>query len=85
MTQLNTQPHTPARRGIAWLPRMAWQQLVKAIKRWQRDLQERRVLELLDGNALRDLGLHRSEYASYRAEATGAADQSRRRVAAWTE
>lgn len=85
MTHTHTQPNTPARPGIAWLLRLPWQRLVKAIRRWRRELQERRELELLDGNALRDLGLHRSEYLSYLAEASGAADQTRRRISGWTD
>ena len=37
---------------------MPWQRLAKALRRWQRELQAHRELALLDGNALRDLGLH---------------------------
>jgi len=80
-----TQASTPARSGIAWLPRQPWQYFVKAVRRWRRELQARRELEQLDASALRDLGLHRSEYLSYLAEASGAADQTRRRVGGWAD
>ena len=80
-----TQANPPARPGIAWLLRLPWQRFVKAVRRWRRELQARRELELLDASTLRDLGLHRSEYLSYLAEASGAADQTRRRVGGWTD
>jgi uncharacterized protein YjiS (DUF1127 family) len=40
----------------------------------------RRQLQLLDGHALRDLGIDRSEWSSYEAEAAGLAAPTRRRI-----
>ena len=73
--------HPPAWLGSTFL-HMPWRGLADAIERFRQDQQERRELELLDGNALRDLGMHRSEYGSCVAEAIGAADPTRRRVGA---
>jgi uncharacterized protein YjiS (DUF1127 family) len=61
---------------------MPWRYLANAIERFRRDQQERRQLQLLNGGVLRDLGLHRSEYASCVAEAIGAAEPTRRRIGA---
>jgi len=41
---------------------------------------DRREVDRLDPHALRDLGLHRSELLSYRAESAGDAQLTRRRV-----
>ena len=79
-----TETQRPNWPGSTFL-RMPWRRLQDAITRLRRDLQERRELEQLDGAALRDLGLHRSEYASYLTEAAGAADPTRRRIGAWAD
>ena len=59
---------------------MPWRRLVEAIARWRRAQRQQRELRMLDPSALRDLGLDRSELASYAAEASGAAHCTRRRV-----
>ena len=59
---------------------MPWRWLAWTIARLQRKRQQWRELQLLDQNALRDLGLDRSELGSYEAEAVGAAICTRRRV-----
>ncbi|HWH84882.1 MAG TPA: DUF1127 domain-containing protein [Burkholderiaceae bacterium] len=79
-----TRTHPPAWLGSTFL-RMTWRGVADVVERFRRDQQERRELELLDSNALRDLGLHRSEYGSYVAEAIGAADPTRRRIGAWAD
>jgi uncharacterized protein YjiS (DUF1127 family) len=61
---------------------MPWRYLANAIERFRQDQQERRELQLMKGGALRDLGLHRSEYGSCVAEAIGAAEPTRRRICA---
>ena len=73
--------HMQAWAGGALL-RVAWQHLAVAVTRSRLELRQRRELELLDANALRDLGLHRSELASYLAECSGTAESTRRRLAA---
>ena len=73
--------HMQARAGGALLCR-AWQHLSKAVTRWRLEQRQRRELDLLDAHALRDLGLHRSELASYLAECSGTAESTRRRLAA---
>jgi len=76
---MSTHDSVSAPPALGWLPR-PFRRLAAAIERVRRDLRERRELEMLDGNALRDLGLHRSEYGSYLAEASGAANPTRRRI-----
>jgi uncharacterized protein YjiS (DUF1127 family) len=67
-----------------------WQRLpptidLAALRAWYRGLQRRarqhRELRALDAGALRDLGVDRSELASYETESDGLALHTRRRVA----
>ena len=58
-----------------------WLHLLRAIERCRRARRQRADLHLLDHRDLRDLGIDRSELASYDAEAAGAALLTRRRVA----
>ena len=74
-------PAALAVNGSALL-RTAWQHLAEAVARWRLEPRQRGELELLDASALRDLGLHRSEYRSYLAESSGTAESTRRRLAA---
>jgi len=59
-----------------------WQRLAAAVVRPLRRQRLRREHEWLDGAALRDLGLSRSELSSFHAEAAGSAFRTRRRVSA---
>lgn len=66
--------------GLA-LWKAGWKRLLLAFLQVRRDLRAQRGLALLDGAALRDLGLDRSEYGSYLAEAAGEAEITRLRTA----
>ncbi len=62
----------------------SWRQqlrrLLDACRHHLHSERERAEFMQLDANALRDLGLHRSEYDSYRCEAEGDARRTRRRL-----
>jgi|EndMetStandDraft_6_1072998.scaffolds.fasta_scaffold2485668_1 uncharacterized protein YjiS (DUF1127 family) len=55
--------------------------LAAAFERQRRAFRARHELSVLDGAALRDLGLSASEFDSYLAEASGDARRTRRRLA----
>jgi uncharacterized protein YjiS (DUF1127 family) len=70
-------PKGPLAAAIAWCRglRSRWQ-LARERRKAQREF------EALDANALRDIGVQRSEFGSYWAEANGSARATRRRVRA---
>ena len=70
---------SPARRLAAILHAAFRAMLNRAAGAW-RHAAARREFQRLDDNALRDLGISRSEFDSYWAESHGLAEQSRRRV-----
>jgi uncharacterized protein YjiS (DUF1127 family) len=60
---------------------MPWCWLARNVARLLQERRQWRELQCLDQSALRDLGLDRSEFGSYNAEAAGTAMCTRRRVA----
>jgi uncharacterized protein YjiS (DUF1127 family) len=58
-----------------------WRHVIESIARLRVRRRQRLELASLDSRALRDLGLSRSELASYAMERAGAADATRRRLA----
>ena len=62
--------------------RAAWRAITGAFAPWRRTRWQTLELDWLDERTLRDLGLDRSECASYLAESSGIAAPTRRRVAA---
>ena len=65
------------RLGWAW---DIWRPLVDAMRKRRRDRCDRLAFERVDDRTLRDLGIDRSEYCSYYAEAHGLAERSRRHL-----
>ena len=57
-----------------------WLGLLRALIRWRLAQQQWLELRQLDHHVLRDLGIDRSELASYNAESAGTAPRTRRRV-----
>jgi uncharacterized protein YjiS (DUF1127 family) len=54
--------------------------IIQRVAARRRHAAARREFQRLDDNALRDLGISRSEFDSYWAESLGQAERSRRRV-----
>jgi hypothetical protein len=75
---------TPAAAPLAWLMKLgeAWAVLRHDLAGSWRYALARDARECIDDATLRDLGLHRSELASYCAELDGHAPATRRRVIA---
>ena len=65
-------PRGPAQR--------AWRALAGTVGIWRQQSRARKELALLDDQALRDLGLCRSEWHSILAESSGKVEATRRRV-----
>ena len=68
-------PGTLVAGGIRW-----WRRVHQWWADARRHAAERRAFDELDDAALRDLGMRRCEYESYRAEANALAPRTRRRV-----
>ncbi|MGM9480182.1 DUF1127 domain-containing protein [Roseateles sp. NT4] len=63
--------------------RLQLRRLLDACRSHLQSQRERAEFMQLDATALRDLGLHRSEYDSYRCEAEGDVRRTRRRLGHW--
>ena len=72
--------HAPFIAGMLTLQQRVWQQLHDGFARGRRLARMQSALDALDDRQLHDIGLHRTEIASFWAEYEGLAPRTRQRL-----